>query len=359
VPDLVAARLRAQRLTGAPFADAVAAVRWFGAVQAQDYPAAKWALGLRLENGTDGQLDRLFDEGAILRTHVLRPTWHFVVPDDIRWMLALTGPKIRQGLAGRHRELGLDAATVTLAQRLFEKALAGGRAMTRPELGEVLQAAGLAPDWHRLHHLLSSGELDGLLTSGPRKGRQHTYALLEERVPPARALDREEAIGELARRYFVSHGPAQLRDFVWWSGLTQREARRGIAIAGDALQRREIEGAEYWSDTRLAWPRRGAARAHLLPNFDEYTVGYTDRSAILHPDRPFRPELFAFSSLLANAVVIGGQVHGAWRRLTGPRGITVEVRPLARLSAAERELVEVAGSRYGRFLGRPVSLVWP
>jgi len=356
--SLVAARLRAQRLSGAPFTTAVDAVRWFGAVQSQDYPGARWALGLRVKGAKDAEIDRAYHEGAILRTHVLRPTWHFVVPEDLRWMLQLTGPKIRQGMAGRYRRLELDERTVTRAQVAFSVALEGGRHLTRPELGDVLRAAGIAPDGQRLPHLISSGELEGLLTSGRSRGKQVTWALLEERAPKARTLDRLEAIGELTRRYFLSHGPSQLRDFVWWSGLTLAEARRGVELAGDSLERRAVDGKEYWYDGALPASRSAPTVAHLLPNFDEYTVGYTDRSAMLHPVHPFRPELFAFSSILANVVVIAGQVVGAWRRIEARKGLRVEIRPLARLTAVERTAVEEAGNRLSRFLERPVEIAW-
>jgi winged helix DNA-binding protein len=356
--NLVAARMRAQRLNGRHHMSAVDLVRWFGAVQSQDYVGAKWALGLRFAGATNAQIDRLYDEGAILRTHVLRPTWHFVLPDDIRWMLQLTGPKIHQGMAGRYRQLELDPNTITRSHVAFAAALSGGRHMTRPELGDVLRAAGIAPDGQRLPHLLSSGELAGLLTSGPRHGRQHTYALLEERAPRARVLDRVAAIGELAGRYFRSHGPAQLQDFVWWSGLTLAEARRGIALAGDVLERQTVDGKEYWFDSAMRAGRALSSAAHLLPNFDEYTVGYTDRSAILHPVHPFRPELFAFSSILANVVTLGGHVCGAWHRSTSLQGVRIEVRPLARLASTERAAVGAAGNRLARFLECPVEVAW-
>jgi len=326
-------------------------------VQAQDYPAAKWALGQRVKGATEAQIDRLYDQGAILRTHVLRPTWHFVLPEDIRWMLRLTGPKIRQGMAGRYRRLELDDRTVTRALTAIVAALEGGKHLTRTELGEVLRAARIAPDGQRLPHLISAGELAALVTSGARQGRQHTWALLEERAHKDRVTDRDEAIGELTRRYFRSHGPAQLRDFVWWSGLTLAEARRGVALAGDELDCQSADGNEYWFDAALP-ATRAAAPAHLLPNFDEYTVGYTDRSAMLHPAHPFRPELFAFSSILANVVTLAGQVVGAWRRAEMRAGLRVEIRSLARLSPADRAAVDEAGKRFSKFLERPVEVAW-
>ncbi len=224
--DIAARRLQAQRLTGAPFTSPLDAIRWLTAVQAQDYGAAKWALAQRSGATTDVELDRLFDQGAILRTHVLRPTWHFVLPEDIGWLLALTGPRVRAGLVARYRRLELDEKVARRAEALFTAALAGGSHLTRGELGEVLSAARISPDGQRLPHLIMRAELDSLIASGPRRGKQFTYALLEERVPKPRALDRDQAVAELTLRYFRSHGPAQVQDFMWWSGL--RMADRSI-----------------------------------------------------------------------------------------------------------------------------------
>jgi len=228
--QIVAERLHAQRLTGQPFESAVRAVRWMGAVQSQDYEGAKWALGQRTQGTTAAELDLLFDQGGILRTHLLRPTWHFVAPEDVRWLLELTGPRIRRALAFRYRQVEIDDEQIARAESAITSALAGGRHLTRSELGEVLAQAGISPEGQRLPHLIMAAELDGLVASGPRRGKQFTYALLEERTPRARRLDLDEAVVELTRRYFLSHGPAQVLDFVWWSGLTARE-RAGASTA--------------------------------------------------------------------------------------------------------------------------------
>jgi hypothetical protein len=354
--DIAARRLRAQRLTGEPFRSAVDALCWLGAVQSQDYPAAKWGLGQRVQGATEVELDRLFDQGAILRTHAMRPTWHFVLPDDIRWLLELTGPRVRLGLSGRHRQLEIDGGVVARAGAAFIGALADGRYRTRPELGEVLRAAGISPDGQRLPHLLMAAELDGLITSGPRRGKQLTYALLEERAPKARALAHAEAIAELTRRYFRSHGPAQLQDFVWWSGLTVAGARSGIALAGAALDHQVIEGKDYWFDAEAGPACEAASVAHLMPNFDEYTVAYRDRVAVIPPGRPFEPALFSSGGVLSNVVTIEGRVRGTWRRTVTGGGVRVEVRLLDRLEPLEAAAVEEAGRRLGRFLERPVEL---
>ncbi len=351
-------RLKAQRLIGEPFKSAIDAVRWLGAVQSQDYIGAKWALAQRTRGITEAELDRLFDEGEILRTHVMRPTWHFVLPEDVRWLLHLTGPRVAAGLAGRYRELELDDRTIARALAAFGRALAGNHHLTRPELGEVLRTARISPEGQRLPHLIASGELGGLIVSGPRRGKQFTYALLEERVPIGRVMDRVEALTELARRYFRSHGPAQAQDFVWWSGLTASDARVGIARAGPALEHQSIAGKDYWFDAEAGPPRNAANVVHLLPNFDEYTVAYRDRAVLIPPDRPFEPGLFAFGSLLSNVVTVGGVVRGAWRRTTAQAGMRVEIRGLGRFAPTEVAAVEKSGRTMSRFFGRPVELAW-
>jgi hypothetical protein len=339
---------------GKPHASPLEVVRHLGAVQAQDYGGAKWAVAQRTRRATEAELDRLYDEGAILRTHVLRPTWHFVLPEDIRWLLELTGPRIRQGLSGRLRQLGIDEATVAGASNAFARALAGGRHLTRVQLDSVLRAAGIAPDGQRLPNLLMCAELDGLIVSGSRQENQHSYALLEERVPQSRPLPRSEAALQLVTRYFRSRGPAQLQDFVWWSGLTALDVRSTIARAGTALQREMVDGSEYFAAAGIRNLRLTGTSAHLLPNFDEYTVAYRHRAAIMDAERRFDASLFSFGSVLSNVVVLDGTVRGAWRRTVTPRHVEVELRLLGPLQSAELAAVEKAADRLSRFLERPV-----
>jgi hypothetical protein len=351
VATIAARRLHAQRLTGKPFASPLDAVRALTAVQSQDYGGGKWALGLRTRGVTEATLDRLFDEGAFLRTHVLRPTWHFVLPEDIRWLLELTGARITRGLAGRYRELELEANVIARAGDIFTAALAGGRHMTRAELAEVLGQARISPEGQRLPHLLLHAELGGLITSGPRRGKVHTWALLEERAPKARRLQPDEAVAELTLRYFKSHGPAQLLDFAWWSGLTLSDARKGIAAAGKALEHQAIDGKEYWFDAQTGHVKDPAGVAHLLPNWDEYTVAYRDRSEVMHAAR-LHDSFFT----LSNVVTIGGKIRGGWRRTLGQKAVRVEIDALDKLEPAEKASLEEAGRRFGRYLERPVEL---
>ncbi|HAW10548.1 MAG TPA: hypothetical protein DCX12_05680 [Chloroflexi bacterium] len=370
--DIATRRLHSQRLAGDPLDGAAEVVGWLGAVQSQDYPAATWALGQRTRAATAATVNRLFDDGAILRTHVLRPTWHFVLPGDIRWLLALTAPRIRAGIAGRLRDLELDAAIITRAETAFTTVLAGGGQLTRSELGEVLRAAGIAPDGQRLPHLIIAAELDALIVSGPRRGREFTYALFDGRVPRAPVLDREQALCRLAHRYFRSRGPAQVQDLAWWSGLTLAEAAQGAAGAAEigaeapaagaaapaGLASELIDGKRYWFDPSSRPRSARSAAAHLLPNFDELTVGYRDRAALDHPDGRFDPTLFAFGSVLSNVLVIGGRVRGAWHRVLSRRGVRVQVRMLDALSPSETAAVSRAADRMGAFLERSVDVEW-
>jgi hypothetical protein len=223
-PEILKLRLFNSGLSSSPFRSVADAVSHLGAVQAQDYAAAKWALGLRIKDSTDADVEKAFNEGAILRTHVMRPTWHFVMPEDIRWMLALTAPRVKARLAPYNRRLGLDETVLTRSNEAIAKALEGHTYLARQELKTVLVDVGIETDVQRLGHILVRAELDGLICSGPRRGKQFTYALLEERVAKTENMSRDQALATLALRYFTSHGPAQLKDFSWWSGLGDKGA---------------------------------------------------------------------------------------------------------------------------------------
>lgn len=354
--DLAAWRLQSQRLSGQPCASPAEVVGWLTAVQAQDYGGAVWAVGQRTAGATRAEIDQLVDAGVILRTHVLRPTWHFVLADDIRWVVGLSGPRVLAAIASRLRRLEIDGDVGARAHAVFEAELSGGRSLTRPELEEALRKNGIPTEGQQLPHLLMAAELQGLIVSGPRRGTAHTYALLEDRAPDARSLSRDEALAELTRRYFQSHGPAQIQDAVWWSGLTASDIRKGITLVGDTLAHGVFEGKDYWFDAE-AGPVPGETDvAHLLPNWDEYTVSYRDRSATLHPEIPFDPTLFSFGSVLSNVVTIAGRVRGAWGRTVAGQRVRIDARLLAPLAPQEAEAVEIVAGRMESFLGQTVEL---
>lgn len=343
-------RLDRQGISVGRFKNPADAVRWFGAVQAQDYLGSLWALGLRLPGAAETSVERAVADGSIVRTWPLRGTLHFVAAEDVRWMLGLLGARTVARAAGRYRQLGLDEATFARSRRVLERELQGGRQLTRPELAAALERQGVATDGQRLIHLLNRSALEGLTCYAGRRGRQFTFALLDEWAPSSKRLSREEALAELAGRYFRSHGPATLQDFVWWSSLTTADARAALEAARPGLRREDIDGVTYWLSPSAPAAGGGQA-AHLLPAFDEYTVAYKDREAVLHPSHT-RPANAA-AAALGPAVVIDGRVVGTWKRTLKRESVFIEASPWATLKRAERSALDAAARRYGEFLGLP------
>jgi len=256
--DVVSQRLNNQKLSSSEFKKPVDVVRWLGAVQAQDFNGAKWALALRMRGATDADVETAYNDGQILRTHVMRPTWHFVAPEDIRWLLQLTAPRVNVRCGPNYRKLELDTATLKRSNKILTKALQGGKHLTRSALKKVLNSSGIAADdTVRMAHILLRAELEGLVCSGPRIGKQFTYALLEERVPSTTALTRDEALAKLTQRYFTSHGPATLQDFIWWSGLTTADARHGVEMIDRHLRQEQV----YFAP----WPQRPQPHSRIPP----------------------------------------------------------------------------------------------
>jgi hypothetical protein len=324
-----------QRLIGEPFADPVAAVGWFGGVQSQDFVGALWGVGQRCQDVTEADLRRLFDEGAILRTHVLRPTWHFVAPADLRWLLALTAPRVHMTNGPYYRRHGLDEQALQRAADVVTAALIG-RQLTRAELASELAQAGIDTEGLRLGLIVMWCELEALICSGAMRGKQHTYALVQERVAPAPVRDPQEALGELARRYFASHGPATVQDFAWWSGLKVKDAFRAVDI-GRPTRNVPDEDAVL------------ERRAHLLSNYDEYIVAYRDRSSIPALEDNLKVPLGS------NLVLVDGKMAGVWKRTIKARQVNVTIGMLPNHRSADEEIA-AQGERYGRFLGLPVDL---
>ena len=343
-------RLHNQHLVSPTFTAAVEVVRALAAVQAQDYLGARWAIAQRTTPPglTETDVERAIASGAILRTHVLRPTWHFVLPEDVRWMLELTAPRVRGAMAFYNRYHELDATVFRKSHAAIERALRDGEHLTRAELSAALARAGIVCS-ERLVGLLLQAELDRVIVSGPRHGKQFTYALFEERVPAAPARDRDEALHDLTRRYFATRGPATVQDFAWWSGLTIADAKRGVETAGSFLTRELQDGAARWHapSSRSA---RSTRVAHLLPNFDEYFVGFRDRSAIAERLRPVIADS-RVDALMGHVICVDGQIVGGWRRTLG-KTADVELRLLVSVTAAERALVRRAAERFGKFLDR-------
>jgi hypothetical protein len=342
--EIVTRRLRRQRLAGEPFESAAEAVAFFGAVQSQDFAEAKWSLGERLRDVSDSDLDAAFDAGEILRTHVLRPTWHFVTPEDIGWMLELTAPRVHAALGSAYRRLKLDDRDFALGHETIGAALAGRDPLIRTELVEALRAAGIGGERLRQLHVIIHAELEGLICSGARRGKQHTYTLLAERAPAARRLTPDAALAELTRRYFTSHGPATANDFSWWSGLTLAEVRRGLELAGEQVSDAQLGADDARYDAPGAAPDDPVEDAFLIGMFDESVIAYQDlRFAFAYRPAALDP--------LIRPIVIGGLTVGTWRRVLDRGTATVEASPFGSLAAAEAAALEACVARLGRFLG--------
>lgn len=351
--DIAYQRLHNQQILTAHAQTPAEVVRWLGAVQAQDYLGAKWALGMRMQKASDDTIEEAFNAGAILRTHVMRPTWHFVAPEDIRWLLALTAPRVHVASGHGYRILGLDDAQFRHSEEVLIKALQGGKQLTREALIEAFQQAGIVTKDIHLVHLLMHAELAGLICSGPRRGKQFTYMLLDERVPAVAKIERDEALLRLTTRYFTSHGPATLQDFVWWSGLTVADVRRGLALAKHDLAEEVIDGQSYWQSPALPRVQADSASVHLLSGFDEYLVSYRDRSASLDPAHKSLWD--RGNAVFSSIIVIGGKVVGIWKRTLNKKAVIMEATHFGELTPAQEQAFKTAAQRYGRFLGLPVT----
>jgi hypothetical protein len=355
-----AARLVAQRIAGPGARTPREVVKWLGALQAQDYAGTKWALGLRLGRAaaTETAIERALAEGDILRTHLMRWTWQLVLPEDVRWMLDLVRDRLVARAMRRHRQLELDDATFRKSNGVLERALRDGDHLTRDELALRLQKSGISPAGERLSHLLGRAELDAVVCTGARRGKQFTYTHLDHRAPARRApWQRDDAIAELARRYYQSRGPATLADFVWWSGLTAPEARAGTSAVRSSLIAEAIDGQTYfWVEeaskkAKKISPLRagGSSRCYLLPSFDEYLVAYRGRDAVLDPRQARR--LNAGGGILPPAILFDGRVIGTWRREITKAGIAVELDLFEASGRSALPSIERAAQRFGRFLG--------
>jgi len=333
-----------------------AVVARLGAVQAQDPAAARWAVGLRLEGAgaREDDVEGALADGSVVRTHAMRNTWQLVAREDVRWVLGLLAPRLLAGCAGRFRDAGLEAAHFRHSQEALERALRDRGAMTRAEVAEVFARAKLPHDGQRVGYMLHRAELDRLVCNGPRRGKQATYALFDARVPDARCpFAGADAVAELARRYFLTRGPASLADFVWWSGLTTRDARAGLEAVAPVLVAEEVAGRKLWRASSGPSPAHGTS-LFLLPPFDEYIIAYAHRAEVLAATHAVR--INAGGGVLAGCVVVGGRVAGTWKRTFARDGVDVEVAPFVPLSAQAERAVERVAARYAAFLGRTLRL---
>ncbi|GHT08415.1 hypothetical protein FACS189432_04360 [Bacteroidia bacterium] len=310
--QIAAIRLQSHLLSGAELRTPQAIVSWMGAVQAQDYGMAKWAIGARLPASTDKMIEEAFNKGEILRTHVMRPTWHFVSPEYIREMLLLSAEKIKASSRSRDRDLGITEELYDKSNQVIRKALEGNKHLTRKDLAIALEKADIAVDASRMVHFMMRAEVEAIICSGAMQGKEHTYALLDERVPASPVVSKEEALANSAQRYFRSHSPATLSDFVWWSGLSQTEAKKGLEAVKSDLFSEEIDGQTYWLSKTFKDIPHPKESVFLLPAFDEYIIAYRDRKAVLPSEN--HSKVVSSNGVFRPVIVVNGQVVGLWKK---------------------------------------------
>ncbi|NVO11843.1 MAG: winged helix DNA-binding domain-containing protein [Bacteroidales bacterium] len=343
-------RLFSQQIAATKFTTVKDIVGCMGAMQAQDYAMVKWAIGTRLPNSTIETIEKAIDQGEILRTHLLRPTWHFVSADDIYWMLELTAPKIKASLKLRHQGLELTESLIAKSNELIQKALLGGNHLTREEIVAILQNAKIATDENRTSHILMRAELDGIICSGATKNKKQTYALLSERVPKSENLTREESLKRIASRYFASRFPATLQDFVWWSGLSVSDARNALEMVKSSFISEKIGLETYWFTNSFSIPKDYNNSTYLLPAFDEFLISYKDRSASL-PSENFKKAV-SDNGIFRPIIVVNGQIIGIWKRTIKGEKIIVETDLFRPQSKSIKNLIEKKAIAFGNFLGK-------
>ncbi|SHM97386.1 winged helix DNA-binding domain-containing protein [Mucilaginibacter sp. OK098] len=344
--EIAQQRLYTQHIAAQTFATPSEIVKYMGAMQAQDYAGAKWAVGMRLQKSNDAAVDKAMADGSIIRTHVLRPTWHFVAPDDLRWMLDLTAHRIISLSASRERQLKLDASIFKQSNDALGKALTGGKQLSRLEMMDVLQQAGVDTNEERFIHLLMRAELDRVICSGARLGKQFSYTLFDDRVPRGNTPSHEEALAELVKRYFISRGPATLQDFAWWSGLTLTDAKTGLDVIKSELTNIQVNGHTYWMPKDQPVINTKAPIAHLLPAYDEFAVAYSDRTAAVNPKYLVQARHVIFDP----SIIINNQVVGTWKRAVKKNEIEIVLNPFGKLNKVQTKAIEMAQKRYQKFM---------
>lgn len=352
--DISGIRLANQHISGNKLNTVKELVTDMGAIQAQDFAMAKWAIGLRLKNATEQLVDEALDKGDILRTHLLRPTWHIVSAEDIRWMISLSGPRIKASMKSRNRQLELTRSVFEKCNNIIKKALNGSRHLTREELITQLSQAKIKTDMNRASHILMEAELDGIICSGKSKQNKLTYALLDERVTDSKSLTREESLAKLAHTYFGSRGPSTVKDFAWWSGLSVTDAKIAIGFASRELEHTDINEQTYWFSNPI--PRLKTKNTlYLLPTYDEYLISYADRSAILLSET--HKAIISSYGIFRALVIVNNLITGIWTRSTRNNKVILEMKFFEQPDTGIRNLINKEAERFGRFMGKEIEIL--
>ena len=353
--DITHARLLSHQIAGTKFKSQKEIVGWMGAMQAQDFNMAKWAIGLRLNKATHAIIDAAIDSGEIIRTHLLRPTWHFVSAEDIYWMIGLTAPRIKSSMKGRNKQLELTDKIFEKSFTIIEKTLRDGNHLTRKELVSKLNKAKIATDNNRSSHILFSAELEGIICSGKMIGKQTSYALINERIPKTKVVKKEEALFMLAKKYFESHCPATFRDFVWWSGLSVADAKHAMEMVRKDFVSEKINSEEYLFSNSFSSLKELKETVFLLPAFDEFLISYKDRTAAIVLQH--QEKAFSKNGIFWPVIVIDGKVEGIWKREIKKGTLIVETIFFDPKKKKPKDILKEAAVKLGNFLGYEVELL--
>lgn len=315
--DIPSLRLINQQLLHPRFSAPDKLVSWMGAIQAQNINMAKWAVGIRLRSASLKKVEKAINDGSIIRTHVMRPTWHFVAAKDIRWMIALSSKHLERTYTSYSRIVGNEISTRQFIKSndLLERILCGGRCLTKQEIALEFERAGWSANAHQVNYFLCYAEAKGVVCSGGIHGNTHLYALLEERVPQYPELSKENALASLARAYFRSHSPASLKDFTWWSGLTLSEAKQAVSIIENEMTEATLNGRLLYIYNSSRRRCDISENLHLLPAFDEYLIAYNDRTDVLPQE--YYAKGFTKNGLFFPVILHKGQITGNWKKING------------------------------------------
>lgn len=352
--DISDIRLASQQISTTECKTVKELVSWMGAMQAQDYAMCKWAVGARLPNVTDREVQDAIDKGEIIRTHILRPTWHLVSADDIHWMLELTAPQIKQFMKSNNKLLGLTDDIFKKSHKLIEKSLSRGEHFTRDELTSMYEKAKIPTHDMRLSHLLVMAELEGIICSGCNKSNKQTYALLHQRVSKTKSLAREEALEKLARRYFMSHGPATLTDFIWWSGLLVKDAKHALELIKDDFISEEVDGKTYLLHDSFLNIKHKKSSTFLLPAFDEFLISYKDRTASISTEN--MRKAFTNNGIFWPVIVVDGQAVGVWKRSVKKDQVLIDIQLFKPETYAVKKSIYKQAEVFAKFLGKKLLL---
>ncbi|SEW30481.1 winged helix DNA-binding domain-containing protein [Chitinophaga arvensicola] len=346
VTDIAALRLQHQQLIKTSIRKPEDIVSFFGAMQAQEYGNSKWGIGVRLPGSKDSDIEKALASKAIIRTTAFRGTLHLIAAADVRWVIQIIAPAVKTRMGSLLRKLEMNDAFLQNTNQLITKALAGGNYQTRKDLTTLLQSKGVNTDDHRMDHIIYHAAVDGLICNGPWQGKQPTFALLDEWLPGKVAFTRDQSLVILAQRFFISHGPATVPDFAQWAGITLTDAKAGLEGTKATLKSLVLNDVTYWMGPQKKQPTPDTAL--LLPAFDEYFIGYKDRSTLI--DMAFSKKVITPNGIFSPILVRNGQVIGTWKRTIKKDSVTIAVDLFKPLKKADLKAFEPAALQYAEFM---------